>query len=353
MTNKDKYKKVFNVLTASEEFVVEVETLKNKKKRNHRKNIAAAVAVCIVAGTAGTGVYAAMRHWGILDFAVENSVNVPEEAAEYIQREINTIQDSNETIFECTVKEGLADSQNITVVFEVSAKEANKYLFIPADAMPENLMSEWYDNSQMTAGKYAEEKGLTIVRIGGGISNREELGIAVETVAFKSVSDDIMDIFVTCGKTEESKNLPVEIWATAQIFGNENIMKLQSEFELQSLSETACVTYGNETQETEGTFFRIEKAKVYQTELRTYLELYYSNEQGKNLNDGLSFRLVDQTGKEYNIIGGSGIESIGESQYKIQYMFNKCEMNDNLYIEAFDCLNGKVYGVTELSLQVS
>lgn len=170
MTNKEKYKKAFAVLAASEKISLEVDQMKNKKqKSNYKKSIVAAIAVLVVVTAAGSGVYAAARHWGILDFADRTAMDVPEKAVSQIQTEIETAQETNDTIFQCTVKEALCDSQTIMVVYEVAAKEADQYLFVPEDALPEDRMSNWSNVSDMTAQEYATAKGLTIVNIGGEI----------------------------------------------------------------------------------------------------------------------------------------------------------------------------------------
>lgn len=73
--------------------------------------------------------------------------------------------------------------------------------------------------------------------------NRDELGIAVETLDFISVSDDVMDVYVTCGITEEKKSINVDFTATARISEDEEIMRLNSSFVLQDMSTTTSSTY--------------------------------------------------------------------------------------------------------------
>ena len=63
MTNREKYKKAFDVLAASEKIFLEVNQMKNKKqKSNDKRSIAAAVAVLVLVAAAGSGVYAAARY---------------------------------------------------------------------------------------------------------------------------------------------------------------------------------------------------------------------------------------------------------------------------------------------------
>ena len=188
-------------------------------------------------------------------------MDVPKEAVPQIQTRIETAQEANDTIFRCTVKEALCDSQTITVVYEVAAEEAGKYLFVPEYALPENLMSNWSNASDLTAQEYATEKGLTIVNIGGGIRNTEELGIAEQSIDFLSVSDDEMDICVTCGKAEEGTSMDVMMLATAHVSGSEEAMRLQCDFVLQDMSTTTSTTYLYREQTSGEQFFAIEEAE--------------------------------------------------------------------------------------------
>lgn len=350
MTNKEKYKKVFDVLAASENLSLEGMQMNSKKeKRRNGRKIAAAAAVLAVIAAAGTGVHAAMHHWGILNFADHLVYEVPQEAASQIQTEVETTPKKNDTAFDCTVREALCDSQTITIVYEVAAKETGQYLLVPTDALPEDQMSNWSNASGRTAQEYAAEKGLTIVNVGGGISNSEELGIASQAMDFRSVSDDVMDVFVTCARSEEGKNIDVELVATAFVAGSETALRMEQSFTLQDLSTTTTAEYVCNEENSVGTYFAIERAEVIQTDLGTYVDVYYSDDKGMDFENGLTFRIVDESGNEYDSTGGSGVEPLGEGRYKQRCMLNKCEIGDRLYIEAFDCFEKNVYGVMELS----
>lgn len=354
MTNKEKYKKVFDVLASSEQIFLEVDQVKSNKKKNKRygmKNVAAAIAACVILAVTGTGVYAAVSYYGIFDFADRTSRVVPKEAEAQIQKDIEITQEENNTIFQCSVKEALCDSQTITLVYEVSAKDADKYLFIPEDALPEDMMSNWSNVTDKTTEEYASENNLTIVNIGGGIMNCDELKIVESTMDFLSVSDDVMDIFITSGVTEKAQTMNIDVVATGRVWDSEEVMRLESKFELQDMSTTTTVTYTCKTNEQEGQFFKIEKAEVTQTELGTYVDVYYRNEKAQNEEDRLTFRIVDQSGNEYKSTGSSGVEWVDDNLYRERYFLNKCEIGETLNIEAFDCYEKNVYGVTELTVE--
>ena len=350
MTNKERYKKVFDVLASSEQISLEVNQVKKtRNKKYSMKNVAVAVVICIALLGAGTAVYAAVNYFGILNFTNSRTYKeVPEEAVSQIQTNIETTQGDNDTIFNCTVKEALCDSQSITLVYEVSAIDRDKYLFIPEDAIPEDLMSDWSSITDKTAQEYASENNLTIVNICGGIMNSEDLGIAGSSMDFLSDGNDVMDIYTYCGIRESAKTMNIDFVATGRVSNSEDVMRLESSFELKDMSTTTTDTYvcGEETSE-EG-FFKVEKAEVIQTDLGTYVDVFYINENGQNPEDGLTFRIVDQLGNKYVC---SGVDWIEGNHYKERCILNKSEIGDILSIEAFDCYEKNVYGVTKLYIE--
>lgn len=350
MTNKERYKKVFDVLASTEQISLEVSQMKKAGNKIYgMKKAAVAAVICIALLGAGTGVYAAVKYFGILDFTNRTLYKkVPDEAASQIQTNIETTQEDNDTIFNCSVKEALCDSQSITLVYEVSAKDKNKYLFIPEDAIPEDLMSNWSSITDKTAKEYAAENNLTIVNIGGGIMNTKDLGIVSDTMDFLSNGDDVMDIYIYSDITESAKTMHIDFVATGRIAESNNVMRLESSFELQDMSTTTTNTYVCGEEASGEGFFKIEKAEVIQTDLGTYVDVFYINENGQDPEDGLTFRIVDQSGNEYDSIGGSGVECIDGNHYKQRCILNKTEIGDILSIEAFDCFEKNVYGITKL-----
>lgn len=349
MTNKEKYKKAFNVLASSEPISLEVNAMKNKK-RKLSGNIAAAVAICVLLAGGGTGVYAAAKYLGVKDFADRSGMKLPETATEEIQKDIDVTQSENNTIFESSVKEALCDSESIMLVYEVHAKEANQYLFVPEDALPTDSVQDIGYAEDKSIGDYAAEKNLTIVYIGGGISNRDELGIAEASMDFVSAGDDVMDVFVHCGVTETAQTRDVNVVATGRIDGQEDVMSLESTFQLQDMSTTTTTEYACGENMSQGDFYEIQKAQVVQTDIGTYVDIYYRNDRLGNPDDGLTFSVVDRDGNELQSMGGSGEEVVDNDDCKIRCMLEKCEIGETLYIKAFDCNEKNVYGIFELHM---
>jgi hypothetical protein len=76
--------------------------------------------------------------------------------------------------------------------------------------------------------------------------------------------------------------------------------------------------------------------------------VYYTDENGWDSENGLTFRIVNSSGEKYDSNGGSGVKYLSEQHYVVRCILNKCEIGDTLYIEAFDCYEKNVYGVTKL-----
>ena len=164
----------------------------------------------------GTGAYAAGKHFGILDFLRGNgneSAMPPVEAEELIVPVAEEEQEKTEITegmaADYTVKEAMCDSESIYVVLEAKAKERGRYLFVPEDAIAEDPVRDFGIDSDMSVSEYAADKKPGDHACECRIQNMDELGIAVSTIYFQWVEDDVMDIMVECGKTMKEQTLDV------------------------------------------------------------------------------------------------------------------------------------------------
>ncbi len=356
MTTKEKFRNTFSYLHASSEIHEEVrqmtsqeQDMKLRKYRKRGSRIAAAVLVATL--MIGMGVFAAGHYFGILDFAGRAGRSIPESAAEQIVINPDMDQNQNNAIVDLQVREALCDSESIALVCELSAREKGKYLLVPEDALPEDNMSNWTALSDQKAGEYAEEHKLTMINMGCIISNMEKLGIFEQSMDFRSVSDDVMDIFITCGVQTDVKNKKVEITATARQAGTEDVMRLSASMVLQDVGTTKTIHYEAEAgpqkaNSGEGLFFKIQRADVIQTDLGTYVDIYFTDENvtlGGEDND-LEFRIVDSAGKAVDSFGGSGVKDDGDG-YRTRIMLNKINPGEELNIEAYSIDSGSRYGL--------
>ena len=192
-----------------ENYVDTLNNLPDKPRVKHYTGRWAAAAAVFALLLVGSTTYAATRYFGLWDFFERIGEKVPREAEELVVKDVEQTESplTEEGVATYTVKEALCDSETIYIVLEASAVEQGKYFFAPTDAIPEDMVSDWGIDSSMSVTEYAASKNLTPVYIGGGIMNTDELGIAVTTMDFRAVSDDVMDIMIRCGKTEDGKTL--------------------------------------------------------------------------------------------------------------------------------------------------
>ncbi|MBR1599713.1 MAG: hypothetical protein IJ661_12495 [Lachnospiraceae bacterium] len=396
MTNREKYKKTFDSLVSSEYIALEVDEMKKKheNKRGRNNVAAAALLIAVLVGTGGMA-YAASKYYGLLDFTKQRTEQIPEDAVELIDTEIvpEKVDETENSIMDCSVKEALIDSGTIRIVYEVSALEQGKYLFIPEDAVPSDNMSDWSDIKGVTAREYADANGLEIVNIGGGITNMDELGIAGESLIFKSAGDDVMDIYVKAGKSNSSKSLEVVCTATARISDQEDaivytdgssegddsindgikdsdyagdgdgsveegemkaamaeVMRKNITFTLQDMSSVKTSDYSVVSKDMEDDAYNIEDAAVLQTELGTYIDVHF-NSTLENDDMFISFHILDEKGNDIddaNNICGSGIEFNDDGSMQERIMFNRMDMGERFFIEVYNYEEERVLGTFEM-----
>ena len=395
MTNGEWYKRTFDALASSDYISLEAEDIMMNRRRKN-KVAAAALIFAAVIGLSGV-TYAAHKYYGLFDFSKDSTAKIPKEATEMIDTAVvpEKVEETDGNIMDCTVREALCDSETIMVAFEVSAKEAEKYLFIPEDAVPSDNMSDWSDNKGITASEYAEEKGLQIVNIGGGITNFAELGIAESSLIFKSAGDDVMDVYVRCGKTNDAKSLEVECQATARFAddgyegaedqaeivqtdgkdyedslnsknvkedsGSENdekelmegIMRKYITFTLQDMSTVDTKAYSvagySSAKGTGEDTITVNSAEVLDTELGTYIDINFTSSQEEDVPDDLTFRILDKNGSQIDFIGGSGIEVNSDGTMFERFIFNKMEVGDSFVIEVYNYEDNVVCGSFEMA----
>lgn len=336
------------------------------RKKSGRKasaglsGLRAAALVLVAVTLLGTGVYAAERYFGILDFlrgSGNESVVPPVEAEELI---VSAPEQEKEEITEgmladYTVKEAMCDSDSIYVVLEARAKEEGRYFFIPEDAVAEDPVSDWGMEGNFSAGEYAASKNLEIVHVNAGIQNTDDLGIAVSTIYFQSVSDDVMDIMIECGKTAKEKTLDVVctgiVWDDS-MESMDDILRTEIRFALTDISGAVATAYvPSGSAEIPGSSAVIERAEVTQTKLGTYLEIVYRNES-EDWASVPCFRLADaEAGEEHRIRMASGSEMLGDGESLWKLCLTKTDLGDRIELEAYDVETKEVYGTFELVKQ--
>lgn len=331
---------------------------RNNKRSAGMSALKAAALVLISVTLLGTGAYAAGRYFGILDFLKGNGnagAVPPVEAEELIVPVPEDAQQKTEITegmaADYTVKEAMCDSESIYVVLEARAKERGRYLFVPEDAVAEDPVRNWGIDSDLSAGEYAASKNLEIMHVNGAIQNTDELGIAVSTIYFQWVEDDVMDIMVECGKTEKGETLDVVctgiLW-NESMTDMEDILRTEIRFSLTDISNAEAIAYEPAgTAEIPGSSAVIRKAEVIQTKLGTYVEMIYQCDDTENFNVH-PLRLAGDDGQEHIIRMPSGTEILGNGEYFFKMCLEKRELGDSILLEAYDEETKEVYGTIEL-----
>ena len=336
-------------------------------RRSRRRNkygsgmgiLKAAALVLVSVTLLGTGVYAAGKYFGILEFlkgSGNTGVVPPVEAEELIVQVAEEEQERTELTegmaADYTVKEAMCDSESIYVVLEARAKEKGRYLFVPEDAAPEDSVRDWGVDSDASLEEYAAGKGLEVMHVNAGIQNTDELGIAVSAIYFQPVEDDVMDIMIECGKTVKEQTLDVVctgiLW-NETMTNMEDILRTEIRFTLTDISNAETAVYGPAgAPQVPGTNAVIEKAEVIQTKLGTYLEILYKDDS-EDWRRVPCFRLADNgAGAEHRIRMASGTEILREGEYFWKLCLEKQEFGDSIMLEAYDAETKEVYGTVEL-----
>jgi hypothetical protein len=205
----------------------------------------------------------------------------------------------------------------------------------------------------VTAQEYATEKQLQIVNISGTITNDDELGIDSQSMDFYALDDDVMYIYVRCNKGSSVKNFNVSWLTTANIYSEniqfDDVVRSTITFTLEDISTLTQTEYlpnsTNPDMQCE-----IIKAEILQTEIGTYVDIYYTNTQQIS-NDGLTFRLINPNGEAYQSVGGSGIIYQDDGTCMERIIMNKTNLDDTIIVEAFNCYDKTVYGSIEMSIE--
>lgn len=333
-----------------------------RKNRNHGGGMSllkAAVLVLAAVTLLGTGAYAAEKYFGILDFlrgSGNGNAVPPAEAEDLIVPVAENKQEKTEVTegmpADYTVKEAMCDSDTIYVVLEARAKEEGRYFFVPEDTVQEDSVRWLGIDSDMSVGEYAASKNLEIKHVNAAIANTDELGIAVSTLYFQPVRDDVMDIMIECGKTEKGKTLDVVctgiLWDESMV-NMEDILRTEIRFTLTDISNAEAAAYlPAGTAKIPGTDAVIEKAEIIQTKLGTYVEILYKKENGDSFG-GPSFRLCGDSAEiQHRIRTGSGTEILENGEYFWRLSLEKTELGDRIALEAYDEETGEVFGTFEL-----
>ena len=366
MTNKERYRKMFDMLSASGMERLEAETVKrNSNKRWTRIPRAAAIALVLFVSV-GSIAYAAARYYGILDFSRTTGNTIPKEAGSLIEKDLhqeteeakivqitedaqNEKSPATETktgneLFECSVKEALRDSETITIVYEVSAKEKGKYLFIPEDATPEDGIpkehgSRWDYSGSTSIGEYAAQNKLKVINIGGGLT-WSELDIVEQTVDFISPADDVMDVYIRATLEASNSDKNVSYTVTARSEADNTILKERIAFTLEDRAGSEVTSYSPASDSAYAKDLNCSfiKAEVIQTALGTYVDVFFTREKAGLWEEEITLTMADSKGDR---AGGYILKTEDDEAYRARIETGKMDIGDSFEVTVYDIENHK------------
>jgi hypothetical protein len=167
---------------------------------------------------------------------------------------------------------------------------------------------------------------------------------------FYASDDDVMYVYVRCNKESSVKNFDVSWLTTANIYSEniqfDDVVRNTITFTLEDISTMTQIEYlpNNSNPDIK---CEINKAEIIQTELGTYVDIYYMDTQQIS-SDGLAFRLVNPNGEAYQSIGGSGITYQEDGTCMERLIMNKTDLDDKIIVEVYNCYDKTVYGRMEM-----
>lgn len=338
-------------------------TRKKSGKKNWKRSLILTFAAVLAFGAT---VFAAEKYIGISSFFGLDGKQMPEEAQELVEKE-PVQQEDGDSIITYTVKEALCDKNSVQVVVEAMAKERGKYLLIGSDLSEEDMVRELGIESDKTIADYANDKGLTVVKVGASFDYNSDLGIISTVRQYQAEEDDVLYIYSSAKKENKSGSLMVSCVGTAMLpdaKDGEDVMRTNITFQMEDKSQGTCVTYVPEEGE-EDTYaadkeagvvtadgkIKILSVDVEQTEIANYVSVHYIL-----LNGEFHFFLeaTDAKGNPWTWSNlGSGAspepETGQESVWNLTY--EKTELADEIGIFAYDYENDVTYETIQMKLQ--
>ena len=336
-------------------------TRKRSAKKNWKRSLILTFAAVL---TFGATVFAAEKYMGISSFFGLDGKQMPKEAQELVEK-APVQQEDGDSIITYTVKEALCDKNSVQVVVEATAKERGKYLLIGSDFSEEDMVRDLGIESDKTIADYANDKGLTVVKVGASFDYNSDLGIISAVCQYQTEADDVLYIYSSAKKENKSGSLMVSCVGTATLPDAKNVddvMRTNITFQMEDKSQGACVTYVPEdgdasaADEEAGVVtadgkIRILSVDVEQTEIANYVSVHYIL-----LNGEFHFFLeaTDAEGNPWtwsNIGSGGSPEPVIGQEAVWNLTYEKTELTDEIGIFAYDYENDVTYETVQMKLQ--
>ncbi len=382
-SNRNYYQHMYGQIHATDELkerLIQMNTTRqNHKKPPRRMTWKAAAAVAALCVTLPSGAYAANHYFGITEFFSASGHALDEEANKLIETNIpqtsekSPAQDrpqnhnpKNDPIpntdsatsgsetpdsipVSFTVQEALCDSGSVHIIVTAKASETGTYLLVPDDLTEETDSVENIGiHEDLSIRDYAKANGLEILYVGTGFQADSPFSPAVCSFSSKSETDGTLSTIVSADRTESDTDLHAILTHTVRPANTENaahnMWRTSTAFTLDDKSTSKLRTYRpKDSTVIPGTQAHVQKVLMEQTEVATYVTVYYTNPQ-KTEDDGLYFGILDANGKEWALKGGRGIEQKKDGSYCLYLTYNRTELPRSFELKAFDYLEKNTFG---------
>lgn len=363
-TNKAYYQNVYRQIQTTEQLKERLIHMNHKHYRKHRTVTwkAAAIAVVLAAALPASA-YAANRFLGIADFFRQSGQPLSEEADRLIETDMKeqtadlpetNAADTDEMPVTFTVREALCDSGSVSIVIEAAAAESGRYLLVPDDCTtPEDSVENIGIHQDISIGEYARSKGLEILYIGNGFAKDSPFSPSVCHFSAKSVQDDTMAVFISADRDAQDTDLNTMITHSIRYDmpekADRKILYSSSSFKLDDKSSSRTASYCPKTSGTvPGTTASVQKVLMEQTEVFTYVTVFYQNPQGSDMEDGLYFDVSDKDGNIWPLKSGRGMEQAEDGSWCLRLCYESTQLPETFTLKAFDCFDENEYGQVEM-----
>lgn len=298
-----------------------VNTQKVRRKSGKLMLLIAAIIALLLAATA----YAAVSYFGILDMTKGTYLEVPQEAAEYIEQQaaFGAAEEWN-----CQVNETLFSASKFLISVGVSG--GDRYIVAPTYASPWDTVFEIGMEGTQTLGEYAEQQGKKLLFVGATLKQWEELGISVQGQRFVNVSESEMTILITGEKSNSSPVLDVTCEVYALPDGANDVQRVQLPITVVETPVVAKREYASMNPDVIPGI-HVEKATVLQTALGLEVEFISS------VTDNEAFEnILKMDCDEIPSFQGGGFTLRPDGTWSTQWTMGQGNVLDTLTIHFYD-----------------
>lgn len=344
-------------------------TRKNNKKRSSKKMaVAAAFAAVLVVGTS---TYAAVKHFGLVDYYANNRVNLPQEEVEKlvdteVQQELVSSEVKEDALVNFHIREALLDNNQLVVEVEAVPTDPEHYILAPTDSELDfpvtDLLME--NVTEGTVGEYATAQGKEVLNVGAMIIDESVAGNGLD---FVREEDGTLVIIINCGNTSKDNDMKLTCrtsYHNAKDISIEDVVHNEFAFQVTDESNARQFVYVPDdavaANDIGGSL--LDELVVNQTELTigitTKWHLTKAFSEKERFEDYyMTFNIYTEDGTELKFIrdGGQGTTgnqlADGTWEFEHTLVYETIDLPDTLIVKAYDYDKAEVVGQFTVHLE--